>query len=450
MIDNIALQTDLYQLTMAQGYWKLNMHENRAVFDLSFREHPFKGGYTVCCGLETVMESLKCFAFSKEALAYLSTLSDTAGEPLFDPQFLALLSNFKLSIDMDAIVEGTLVFPKEPLLRVEGPLWECQLIETLLLNRMNFPSLIATKALRIFVAAQGDPIIEFGLRRAQGPDGGLTASRAAYIGGASATSNVLAGQQFGIPVMGTHAHSWVMAFANELTAFEAYASVMPDNCVLLVDTYQSLEGIRNAITVGSALKKMGKSLIGIRLDSGDLANLSKIARQALDEAGLTETKIIASSDLDEYKIALLKASQAKISQWGLGTRLVTGFDCPALGGVYKLVAIQDEKGHWHYKAKQTDEVTKKMVPGIREVLRYSSGGKFVRDCLQDVRMEAPLPLFDETVESLLVPVMRKGQQGYQSPPLTEIRARTMAQLEQLPDIFKQLNPEESYPVLMTG
>ena len=284
-----ALLTDLYQLTMAGAYWKLGRAEDEAVFHLSFRRHPFGGEYTIAAGLSAAIDYLEGLQFEPDDLEYLSTLTGNDEKPLFDREFLSALADFRFCCDVDAIPEGTVVFPHEPLLRVRGPLLQGQLVETALLNSINFQTLIATKAARVCEAAAGDTVIEFGLRRAQGVDGGLSASRAAFIGGCAGTSNVLAGKLYGIPVLGTHAHSWVMCFDDELEAFEAYAAAMPNNCVFLVDTYDTLRGVERAIDVGRRLRRQGQSLVGVRLDSGDLASLSRQAREKLDAAGFEET-----------------------------------------------------------------------------------------------------------------------------------------------------------------
>lgn len=453
MTHHLALLTDLYQLTMAQGYWKLGKHSDRAVFDLFFREHPFQGGYTIFCGLESVRQMIESFHFTKEDIAYLATLTGTQDLPLFSADFLQALLELRLTVDIDAMEEGSIVFPKEPLLRVEGPLWECQILETVLLNLINFPTLIATKAARICFAAEKDPVIEFGLRRAQGPDGGLTASRAAYVGGAASTSNVLAGFDYGIPVAGTHAHSWVMAFENERSAFAAYAEVMPHNCILLVDTYNTLEGVKNAITVGLTLKSQGYSLLGVRLDSGDLATLSIAARKLLDDAGLFDTQIVGSNDLDEYEIVRLKKAGAKITLWGVGTRLSTGYEQPALGGVYKLVALKACDGKWTYKAKQTDDIKKKSLPGIHGVKRIYKHNQMVRDIMYDVLDVVSDKTFmmsepTETLEEMLKPFIRQGKAMAPSPTLEMIRNRVQTQLEKLPIEYRQLKPLAQYPVVV--
>ena len=290
--------TDLYELTMAAGYWKLGRTDERAIFTLSFRQAPFGGGFTVAAGLEGVIAFIERFRFTPDELAYLEGLRGTDDKPLFEPAFLDYLADLRLRVDVDAVPEGTVVFPHEPLVRVTGSLLEAQLLETALLNLVNFPTLVATKAAHVTLAAGGAPVLEFGLRRAQGPDGGLTASRSAYLGGCFATSNVLAGRLFGIPVRGTHAHSWVLSFASEQEAFDAWADAMPGNAVFLVDTYDSVEGVANAIDTGKRLRERGHQLAGIRLDSGDLAYLSNRAREMLDADGFEETQIIASNDLD--------------------------------------------------------------------------------------------------------------------------------------------------------
>jgi nicotinate phosphoribosyltransferase len=297
-------------------------------------------------------------------LEFLATLTGDDGKPLFESAFLEYLRALRFTCDVDAIPEGTVAFPHEPLLRITGPILQCQLLETALLNLINFQSLIATKAARVCLATQGEPVLEFGLRRAQGLDGGLAASRAAYIGGCAATSNVLAGKTFDIPVRGTHAHSWVMAFDDEREAFSAYAKAMPNNCVFLVDTYDTLEGVRRAVETGKWLRERGHEMVGIRLDSGDLAWLSVEARKILDNGGFPKALIVASNDLDEHIIASLKAQGAQINVWGVGTKLITAFDQPALGGVYKLGAIRGDDGRWVYKVKLSEQAAKVSTPGI--------------------------------------------------------------------------------------
>ncbi len=458
------LLTDLYQLTMAQAYWLNGRSSHEAVFHLYFRKAPFAGGYAVACGLADVLDFLDGYQFLPAELDYLATLPGDDGRPLFDERFLRHLGELRLHVDVDAMPEGTVAFAQEPLLRVRGPILEAQLLETTLLNLINFQTLAATKASRIAFAAQGDPVLEFGLRRAQGPDGGLSASRAAYVGGCAATSNVLAGQRFGIPVRGTHAHSWVMSFDTEREAFQAYADVMPNNTVFLVDTYDTLQGVRTAIEVGRLLKARGRRLGGIRLDSGDLAWLSIEARRLLDEAGFSDAAIVASNDLDENIIAALKQQGARIGVWGVGTKLATSHDQPALGGVYKLAAVRDTPAHpWRYRVKVSEQAAKISTPGVHQVRRFRApDGRFVADMIfnqeagpvarpayivDPLDMTRRRPLEPSLIgEDLLVPVVRAGSRIYVTPRLADARARALAQLQNLSPWCKRLvNPHE-YPV----
>ena len=426
----------------------------KAVFHLFYRENPFKGRYVISAGLEVLIDYINELSFTYDDVAYLGSLKGADGEALFEEGFLNYLQRLQFSCDIDAIPEGTVVFPQQPLIRVRGPLLQAQLIETALLNIINFSSLIATKASRIVQAAQGDSVLEFGLRRSQGIDGGLGASRAAYIGGCHATSNVLAGKLFGIPLKGTHAHSWVMAFDSEEEAFNTYASVMPNNCIFLVDTFNTIEGIQNAIRCGYTLRKQGHQFLGIRLDSGDLAALSQTARQLLDEAGFPEAKIVASNDLDEYKLKELKEQGAKVTVWGVGTRLSTAYEQPALGGVYKLSAIQDKTGVWQNKIKLSEERQKTSNPGQQQVLRLFQGAKPVADLIvnQNEHQPSPLPTYtfsDQTdgkekhitpqrIEPMLVPVFKNGQLVYSAPDIHQIRERSLAQ-QQLFSFLDQEN-----------
>ncbi|HEV7380700.1 MAG TPA: nicotinate phosphoribosyltransferase, partial [Dyadobacter sp.] len=385
---SLGLLTDLYQLTMAYGYWKSGKAEQEAVFNLYFRKHAFQGGFTIACGLSSVIDYLNEYRFDEADLEYIGSLTGNDGEKLFESGFLDYLGKMELKCSVDAVPEGTVVFPNEPLLRIQGPILQCQLLETPLLNLINFQSLVATKAARMRLVAGEDSLLEFGLRRAQGPDGGMTASRAAYIGGFDATSNVLAGKLYGIPVKGTHAHSWVMSFDTELEAFETYAKYMPNNVTLLVDTYDSLQGVKHAITVGNQLRERGYELGAIRLDSGDLAYLSIEARKLLDDAGFEKTNIVASNDLDEYIMDSLKIQGARISVWGIGTKLVTAFDQPALGGVFKLAAIRNEEGEWDYKLKLSEQAIKVSTPGIQQVRRFKDNKGFLSDMIFNI--ETPL------------------------------------------------------------
>ncbi len=455
-----ALLTDLYELTMAYAYWKAGKKNQEAVFHLYFRNQPFAGGFTIANGLADVIDYLKSFRFEAAQIRYLSGLKGEDGRELFENAFLRYLGRLSFECDVDAVPEGSVVFPQEPLLRVRGSILQAQLVETALLNFINFQSLIATKTARICLAAQGDPVIEFGLRRAQGVDGGFTATRAAYVGGCIGTSNVLAGQALGIPVKGTHAHSWVLAFDDEPKAFEAYADAMPHNCLLLVDTYDSLQGVRNAVEIGRRLRERGCRLAGIRLDSGDLAYLSIEARKILDEAGFKDAVIVGSNDLDEYLIASLKQQKAAINVWGVGTRLVTAYDQPALGGVYKLSALRERNGRWAPKLKVSDHAAKVTNPGVLQIRRFRTSQGFVGDAIYDETRRLPRrvtivdpadptrrkhPPADASGEDLLVPVFRKGRLVYKSPSLEEIRKHVRQQLDSLhPGIKRFVNPHR-YP-----
>lgn len=438
---NYTLLTDLYQLTMSYGYWKHNLHNYEAVFHLFFRKNPFKGKYAIAAGLETVIAFIEHFHFAQDDIDYLATLKGNDGNPLFEAEFLHYLSELKFDCSIDAIPEGTIVFPHQPLLRIRGNIILCQLLETPLLNILNFQTLIATKAARVCAAAKGESVLEFGLRRAQGKDGALSASRAAYIGGCAATSNVLAGKLFHIPIKGTHAHSWVMSFDEEMTAFEKYADAMPNNCVFLVDTYNTLEGVKKAIKVAKKLRETGHEAVGIRLDSGDLAQLSIEARKLMDEAGFPAMQIVASNDLDEYEIEHLKQKGAKIDIWGVGTKLVTAYDQPALGGVYKLSAIRAPHEAWKFRVKLSEQAIKVSNPGILQVKRYMENGKPVGDMIFseiEAHCQDEMLTFETnekvsfsqntTKENLLVSIFDKGEKSYTSPSLSEIRALSLNQV----------------------
>jgi len=455
-----ALLTDLYQLTMAYSYWKSGKADQESVFHLFFRKHPFQGGFTLTAGLQEVVAYLQGFRFEQSDLAYLATLKGRDNRPLLEPAFLDYLRKLRFSCDVDAMPEGTVVFPHQPLLRIQGPILHAQLVETALLNLINFPSLIATKAARVCLAAQGDPVIEFGLRRAQGVDGAITASRAAHIGGCAGTSNVFAGKMFGLPVKGTHAHSWVMSFENELASFNAYADALPNNCIFLVDTYDSLEGVRNAVAVGRRLRQQGHELAGIRLDSGDLAYLSIEARKILDAAGFSDAVIVASNDLDEHLITSLKQQGARINVWGVGTKLVTAYDQPALGGVYKLTAIRTPDGTWEHKVKLSEQSAKVTNPGILQVRRFQHGGEFIGDAIYDIAHPPREPLVivdpldatrrkhfpkEATYEELLVPVLRRGELVATLPPLERIRERAQLQLARFNPAIKRFTNPHQYP-----
>ena len=429
---SLSLLTDLYQLTMAYGYWKSGTAEKEAVFNLYFRKNPFGGGFTVASGLTNVMGYVANFGFSKKDLRYLRTLVGNNDEPLFEAAFIDYLADLTFTGSIDAMPEGTVAFPNEPLLRVRGPILQCQLLETPLLTLINFESLITTKAARLRLVAGADTLLEFGLRRAQGVDGGMTASRAAYIGGCDGTSNVLAGKLHDIPVKGTHAHSWVMSFDTEQEAFDTYADVMPNNVTLLVDSYDTLQGVRHAIETGKKLRQRGHKLAGIRLDSGDLAYLSIEARKLLDDAGFADTAIVASNDLDETIINSLKQQGAKITVWGVGTKLVTAYDQPALGGVYKLAALRNTNtDQWDYKIKLSEQAIKTSTPGIQQVRRYYDERGLLADMIynEETAVEGATTMIDPldftkrrrfgtkvSFQALLVPVFRPRGSGCMTAP----------------------------------
>ncbi len=459
---SLALFTDLYQITMAYGYWKSGTKEREAVFHLYFRSNPFKGGFAIACGLQYAIDYLDNLKMTDDDIAYLRNLKGNDGELLFEEEFLQYLAEMKFLCDIEAIPEGTAVFPNEPLMRVRGPLFQCQLVESALLNILNFQTLVATKASRLCLAAKGEPILEFGMRRAQGIDGALAASRASYIGGCVGTSNVLAGKLFDIPVKGTHAHSWVMSFPTEQEAFEAYAEAMPNNCTFLVDTYNTLEGVKKSIEVGKKLQAKGHQMVGIRLDSGDLAYLSIEARKLLDTAGFTDANIVASNDLDEHIISSLKTEQdARVNVWGVGTKLASAYDQPALGGVYKMSAMKDDKGNWQHKIKLSEQKAKVSNPGIQQVRRFYNKGQFIADMIYDTQQELPTEVIiidpmDDTrrkkvaanteYEDLLVPIFEKGKLIYENPSIREMRKRTHEELNKLhPSILRFKNPHD-YPV----
>jgi nicotinate phosphoribosyltransferase len=451
-----ALTTDLYEVTMACGYWNSGVSDYEAAFHVTFRENPFGGKFTVACGLATAIDFLREFRFGETEIEYLAAQRGNDDKPLFSAGFLGHLRNMRLTCEIDAIPEGTLVFPNEPLMRVCGPIIQCQLLETALLNILNFESLIATKAARVCLAAENDPVIEFGLRRAQGVDGGLTAARAAYIGGCAGTSNLQAGQQFGIPVSGTQAHSWIMFFESEREAFEKYARAMPNNCVFLVDTYNSLDGLRHAIDVARQLRKNGHEMIGVRLDSGDRVALSIETRRMLDQAGFTTAKIVCSGDLDEHAIADMKRHGAKIDMWGVGTKLTTGQPDAALGGIYKLGAVRRCGGQWQYRIKLSDESAKTSRPGLLQVRRFChANGRFVADAIYEIDHAISEPCTIVELETgkqtqipaktdysdLLVPIFRKGELVYQAPELEASREHARTQLGCAPPgILRLIDP----------
>ena len=458
---NLTLLTDLYELTMMQGYLK-NPVQETVIFDVFYRNNPCGNGFAIAAGLDQMIDYINNLRFEKDDLDYLRSLE------IFDDEFLSYLADFHFSGDIYAIPEGTVVFPREPLVKVIAPIMEAQLVETAILNIINHQSLIATKAARVVNAARGDGIMEFGLRRAQGPDAGTYGARAAVIGGCIGTSNVLTGKMFDVPVLGTHAHSWIMSFPDEYTAFKTYAELYPGACTLLVDTYDTLKsGVPNAIRVFKEMQEAGKlsGRYGIRLDSGDLAYLSKEARKMLDAAGFEDAVIAASSDLDEYLIDSLKSQGAAITSWGVGTNLITSKDCPAFGGVYKLAAVKTGDGEFVPKIKLSENTEKITNPGNKTVYRIyeKTNGKLKADLISlvdDVFDESKdLVIFDPqatwkkthlkggtyTMKELMVKVFDKGECIYQSPSVMEIREFCKKEQETLWDETRRLvNPHEVY------
>ena len=456
---NLTLLTDLYEMTMMQGYFK-NNNNRTVVFDAFYRTNPSDGGYAICAGVEQVIEYIENLHFDDDDINYLRSLH------IFDEDFLAYLADFHFSGDIYAVPEGSVIFPREPLIKVIAPIMEAQLIETAILNIMNHQCLIATKAARVCYAAAGDGVMEFGLRRAQGPDSGTYGARAAIIGGCKGTSNVLAGQMFDVPVLGTHAHSWIMSFPDEYTAFKEYARLYPNACTLLVDTYDTLSsGIPNAIRVFTEMRQAGTPLTnyGIRMDSGDLAYLSKKVRRMLDDAEFEDAVISASNDLDEYLIQSLKSQGATITSWGVGTNLITSKDCPAFGGVYKLAAISDNDGNFIPKIKLSENTEKVTNPGNKTFYRIydKENGKIKADliCLADETFDVSeeMTLFDPnepwkkttlsgdsyTMTEMLVPVIQDGKRIYNTPSVMEIQRICNAQKDTLWDENKRfINPSQ--------
>lgn len=459
---NLTLLTDLYELTMMQGYFRNKTANETVIFDLFYRSNPCGNGYSIMAGLEQTIKYIKELHFTRNDIEYLRSLN------MFDESFLDYLGDFKFTGDIYAIPEGTVIFPREPLVKVIAPIMEAQLVETALLNIINHQSLIATKAARVCYAAKGDGILEFGLRRAQGPDAGIYGARSAMIGGCVGTSNVLAGELFDVPVRGTHAHSWVMSFPDEYTAFKTYAEMYPQACILLADTYDTLKsGVPNAIRVFQEMKDAGIELknYGIRLDSGDLAYISKKARKMLDAAGFPDAIISASNDLDEYLIESLKAQGAAITSWGVGTNLITAKDNPAFGGVYKLAAIQDENGNFVPKIKLSENSEKVTNPGNKKIYRIydKETGKIKADliCMEDevftedqtMKLFSPTETWKKTylepgtftLRELMVPVFIKGECVYESPKVMDIRAYCQQEQATLWEETKRfVNPHKVY------
>ncbi|WP_026477260.1 nicotinate phosphoribosyltransferase [Alkaliphilus transvaalensis] len=455
---NHTLLTDLYQLTMMNGYLKNNVADDIVVFDVFFRKNPSDNSYTIIAGVEQVIDYIENLHFDEDDLTYLRNTN------LFDEDFINTLKNFKFTGDIYTVEEGTIMFPNEPIMRIKARCFEAQLIETAILNIVNFQSLIATKAARVCEAAKGDAVFEFGLRRAQGPDAGIYGARAAYIGGCVGTSNVLAGKMFNIPVTGTMAHSWIQKFDSELDAFRAYANVYPQNCLLLVDTYDTLNsGIPNAITVFNELKEKGYQPTGVRIDSGDIAYLSKKARKMLDEAGFQGLKIVASSDLDEETIYSLKIQEATVTGWGVGTNLITSKDCPALGGVYKLVAAE-ENGKLAPKIKISENPEKITNPGYKKVIRiYDESSKHAQADLimladEVINTNQPLTIFHPTytwkkktfrnysIRELLIPLYIDGKLEYTRKTVQEVKEHTQKELDSLWPEYRRLKRPQLYKV----
>jgi len=466
LLRNLTLLTDFYELTMMQAYYHAEVNTGRkqtAAFDMFYRENPCGNGYAVAAGLQQLIEYINNLHFNDDDVAYLRS------NGAFGEEFLEFLKTFRFTGDIYAVPEGTVVFPGEPLIRVTGTLIEGQLIETAMLNIVNHQSLIATKAARVCWAAAGDRVLEFGLRRAQGPDAGLYGARAAMIGGCAATSNVLAGQLFDVPIRGTHAHSWIMSFDTELEAFRYYADLYPKACILLVDTYDTIRsGVPNAIRVFEEMRDKGIALsqYGIRLDSGDLAYLSKVARQMLDDAGFEDAFISASNDLDEYLIAELKAQGAQISVWGVGTHLITSKENPAFGGVYKLAALSSRGKPWQPKIKLSEDPIKVTNPGVKKIYRLydAATGKMKADLItledeivtndQDLTIFDPLATWKRmtlkagtfTVRELLEPVFKNGKCVYPDYTVTEIQQYARKEQDTLWEEHKRLVRPQLMPV----
>lgn len=454
---NLTLLTDLYQLTMLNGYFEKNIHKDIVIFDMFFRKNACNGGYTIICGIEQLVEYINNLHFSDDDLEYLKSLG------LFSDKFLDFLKDFKFTGDIYAVEEGTIMFPKEPIITVKAPLYQAQLIETALLTIVNFQSLISTKASRVCYAAKGDPVFEFGLRRAQGPDAGTYGARAAVVGGCAGTANVLAGKMFDIPVVGTQAHSWVQKFDNELDSFRAYADVYPDNCLLLVDTYDVLKsGVPNAIKVFDELKAKGHKPKGIRIDSGDLQYLSNESKKLFEEAGYYDLIYTASNDLDEYTIASLKSSGAAINSWGVGTKLITSAESPSLGGVYKLTASY-ENDKLIPKIKISEDAEKINNPGFKKVVRiYNENNMAEGDLImlhdEEIDTTKPLTIFDPTytwkkttfqnytIKELQKPLFKNGECKYVPKSVIEIKKHVNEQLNTFWDSYKRFSNPKKYKV----
>ena len=465
---DIALLTDLYELTMAQGLWENGKLEEQGCFTAFYRDAPFGSAYAVMCGTAELPELVESTRFTDEDIDYLAGLTAPAGGRMFNPAFLEYLRGFRMHVDIEAVPEGEIVFPREPLVRVSGPALECQLLETALLNTIGFQTLAATKTARVVQAAKGRPVAEFGLRRAQGPDGGMAVARASYVAGAASTSNVLAGRRYGIPVFGTHAHSWVMSFPSELEAFRAFARSMPNNCTLLIDTYDVREGCENAITVAKEMEARGERLAAIRIDSGDLAKLAGYVRGRFDAEGLPYVKISVSNDLDEYTIQSLLDQGAPIDSFGVGTKLATCYDQPALGGVYKLSARRAAgEEAWTPVVKLSEQPYKRTIPGVQGVRRYhdesgapicdmiydpaylagegtSRGGTLV--AVNDAALVTDVSRYG--YRELLEPLVRDGRAVAPREDIGIARARCSAALFALDSVYKRFLYPQTYMVGM--
>lgn len=458
MKTNLTMLTDLYQLTMMNGYYKKGVENDTAVFDVFFRKNVCEGGYTIVCGIEEIVHYINNLSFNEHDLDYLRSLN------LFDEDFIGFLRDFKFTGDIYAVEDGSVMFPGEPIIVVKAPLYQAQLVETAILSIVNFMTLIATKASRVCNAAGGDPVLEFGLRRAQGPEAGLYGAKAAIIGGCTGTSNVLTGKMFGIPVAGTHAHSWVQKFDSELEAFRAYAQTYPDSCLLLIDTYNVLEsGIKNALIVFDELRAKGFEPIGVRLDSGDLTYLSKEVRKILDDAGYPNAKITASNDLDEYTIISLKQEGAAIDSWGVGTKLITSYDYPSLGGVYKLAATTNREGILEPKIKISENPEKINNPGFKKVVRiYNKNEKCEADLImlddETIDETKPLEIFDPvytwkrrvyenyTIRELLKPLFLEGKLVRERKSVYEVKEYAKKELSSMWDQYKRIKNPHIYKV----
>jgi len=459
--DNLGLFTDLYELTMGQVYWENGMANWESAFHYFYRTVPSGGGYTIACGLQSVIDYLQRMSFGREDIEYLSTIPGADGRPIFKREFLDFLKDVRFDCDVDAVPEGTVVFPHEPIVRIKGPLLIAQIVETAVLTLCNYASAVATEASRICWAAGGAPVYDFSARRAPGLDGSVVTTRSAYIGGFSGTSNIWGALASGIPandIKGTMAHSLVMSFESELAAFSSYANSMPNNCLFLVDTYGTMEGVKHAIEAGKRLRQAGHEMLGIRLDSGDLAKLSNRARQMLDEAGFSRAAIFASNDLNESLIQSLRLQGAKITLWGVGTKLVVG----PLGGVYKLAAVREPGRDWAPRIKLSDQPAKISVPGVLGVRRFRTPTTNVADAIYDVGKGIPDParmisIRDHTKQmalpppgtescELLVPIMRAGRLVYEMPSVSQIRDTCAQGLAAMPVGIKRFENPDEYKV----